>query len=168
MDNPSYIAYEKIWELLGDCSASGVTVAKGNLVDYSQLTKDKPQQNTADLPEIRTVLGGDRWDTTASNSSERGLIQQYDLRIETGVVNLAQVTSLKWYVYQVIESWTKQGGNTNQMLYRGEVFCRRLQYQSTFEGFRRSSPANDQITGWASVITIDAYFKFSRNQLEIQ
>ena len=95
MDNPPYIAYEKIWELLGDCSASGVTVAKGNLVDYSQLTKDKPQQNTADLPEIRTVLGGDRWDTDATDSSHVGMIQQYDLRVETGVVNLAQVTALK-------------------------------------------------------------------------
>ena len=145
MDNPPYIAYEKIWELLGDCSASGVTVAKGNLVDYSQLTKDKPQQNTADLPEIRTVLGGDRWDTDATDSSHVGMIQQYDLRVETGVVNLAQVTALKWYVFQAIHSWTKQNGNTIQMLYRDEIFCRRLQYQSTFEGFRRASPANDQI-----------------------
>ena len=168
MDNPPYIAYEKIWELLGDCSASGVTVAKGNMVNYADRTVDKPTQNTADVPEIRTVLGGDRWDTTATSSSERGLIQQYDLRVETGTVNIAQITSLKWYVFQAIESWTKQNGNTIQMLYRDEVFCRRLQYATTFEGFRRASPANDQITGWASVITIDAYFKFSRNQMEVR
>ena len=165
-DTPVELVYVKLWEVLGDFSGSGVKVRPGNLIDYSKLKpKDKGSlSSSADMPEIKCVLAGSRWDNTGVNSNQEAEIQQFDLVVATGELQLREQLKLKWYVRQKI--WDAKS-LWQQIQYKGGPFCTRVQYTSVFEGLRENSDRS-KLLGWTSVITLDTYMQFSHAQMSFE
>lgn len=163
--NPYLIAYDFIWEMVDNFAPFADEFKAGNIINLADENRRDPMKDnilTADLPEIILIMAGGDGNLHRSSSSSN-IIQQFQFLISTGERRLTLISDLKWYAYQALWAWQKQGFGA--ALYANETFITRLDWVNVVEG--ESDPAlNRGIMGWSTIISFEAEFEFSQTQLE--
>lgn len=167
MITPYSKVYDSIWEMLESSNDFVALFPEGNRIKYNQpddRQPQKPNQATADTPEIMLVATGGPINIQNSSSTTK-VNQRYDLVVNTGDYRLSEyIFPISWIITCKAKEWCAYLAS---LKWRNANYVKVVRITNSTIG---ESPERRQqgIRGWSSVMTFDVEMHFDiNNQLQV-